>query len=359
MFLDSSEASRFQRDSWNEFKSYHPELVANVFEDGFDEDDGEQISVDRSVGGSSPVEGGWGRSGDFQLVGNGEVTNVFCGKYMRLKGCLRVDLHNLITLDGKNFKNKVFSRKVHHWCNKPSCPVCFKSGWAIREAGNIEGRLAEAGKRFGLVEHVVASVPVRDYALSFEVLRGKVVKVLFGCGVVGGVLIFHGFRYNLRKHWYWSPHFHVLGFILGGYARCRHCKGGNCYACDGFEGRTYRAFRENGYIIKALGKRKTVFGTAWYQLNHASIKRGVVRFHVATWFGCCSYRKLKVTVEKRKALCPICQHDLVGIRYFGVKRIVMDRSSPEYRRDSFEDYEEDGRVVWGESVKRGSGSYEE
>jgi hypothetical protein len=66
---------------------------------------------------------------------------------------------------------------------------------------------------------------------------------------------------------------------------------------------------------------------------------------------------LKVKVEK-KALCPICQHDLGAIRYFGVKRIVFDRSSSNYRRDSFEDLEEDGRVVWVERVKCGSGSYE-
>jgi hypothetical protein len=110
-----------------------------------------------------------------------------------------------------------------------------------------------------------------------------------------------------------------------------------------------------------MGERKTVFGTAWYQLNHASIKKNVKRFHVASWFGVCSYRKLKVTIEKRKDLCPICQHDLGAIRYFGVKRIVFDRSSSSYRRDSFEDLEEDGHVVWVESVKCkfGSGSYEE
>jgi len=39
---------------------------------------------------------------------------------------------------------------------------------------------------------------------------------------------------------------------------------------------------------------------------------------------------------------------------------VLDKSSPDYRRDSFEDFEEDGRVVWFERVKRkfGSRSYE-
>jgi len=307
------------------------------------------------------AENSFGEYGDFQLVGHGKVTNDFCGKFMSYKGCLRVDLHNLITLDRTNFRGKVFVRKVHHWCNKPSCPICFKSGWAVREAGNIEGRLAEASKRFGLVEHIVASVPPRDYGLSYEALRKKVVAVLKSRGVVGGVLIFHGFRYNLRKQWYWSPHFHVLGFVLGGYSRCRHCeRKWNCLAgCGGFDDRSYHNFLKDGYYVKVLDKRKTVFGTAWYQLNHASIKKNVKRFHVATWFGVCSYRKLKVTVEKRKALCPICQHDLEKLRYFGDRRFVLDRSSPDYERDSYEDYEEDGRVVWVERVERGSGSSKE
>jgi len=92
-------------------------------------------------------------------------------------------------------------------------------------------------------------------------------------------------------------------------------------------------------------------GTAWYQLNHASVKKDVVRFHVCTWFGVCSYRKLKVTVEVKKDLCPICQHDLIWIRYFGDRSFVLDGNSSDYRRDSFEDYEEDGRVVWFERVK--------
>lgn len=103
------------------------------------------------------------------------------------------------------------------------------------------------------------------------------------------------------------------------------------------------------------GKRKTVFGTAWYQLNHASLKVGVRRFHVATWFGVCSYRKLKVTKEHVEEMCPICQHELTEIFYFGTKRLSLSE-----RRDSFEDYEEDGRAVFVERVHQwGSGSYEE
>ena len=290
-----------------------------------------------------PVENGYGTFGDFQLVGHGKVTNKFCGKYIGLKGCLRVDLHNLITLDGKSYKGKVFRRIVHHFCNKPSCPVCFKSGWAVRQAGNIEGRLAEASKRFGQVEHIVATVPPKFYGLDYLSLRHKIIKVLALRGIIGGVMIFHGFRYNLRKSWYWSPHFHVLGFILGGYA-CRSCKKKCFKGCGEFEDRKYRAYEKDGCIVRVLGKRKTVFGTAWYQLNHSSVNVTKKRFHVAVWFGVCSYRKLKVTVEKRKELCPLCQHDLIDIEYHGIKSLSSER-------DAFEDYEENGFPAWGERAK--------
>ena len=60
--------------------------------------------------------------------------------------------------------------------------------------------------------------------MGYEDLRNKVVKILKSRGVIGGCLIFHGFRYNNVRLWYWSPHFHVLGFVLGGYSRCRNCK---------------------------------------------------------------------------------------------------------------------------------------
>jgi hypothetical protein len=276
-----------------------------------------------------PVEGEWGSYGKYRLVGNGSVTSNMCGRFLSFKGCLRTDLHNVVTSDGVDFSGKVFVRVVHHWCNKPSCPVCFKSGWAVREAGKIEMRLAEASKRFGLVEHIVASVPLKDYGLSFEALRVSAFKALLARGVFGGVLMFHGFRYDVRKHWFWSPHFHVLGYVAGGYSRCRGCNKA-CVGCDGFEAKTRKCFESDGFIVKVLGRRKTVFGTAWYQLNHSSLKVGSVRFHVATWFGVCSYRKLKVTVAKRKDLCPICREDLFKVFHLGGRRIVKVKGEGGY-----------------------------
>lgn len=301
--------------------------------------------------------------GEFQLVGHGKVTNGNCGRFSSFYGCVRVELHNIVTtLSGKNYKGKVYARKIFHSCDKPSCPVCYKYGWAVRQAGKIEMRLKEASKRFGQAEHIVASVPVKDYGLSHKALRTRVDKILFARGVIGGVKIFHGFRYNQRKRWYWSPHFHVLGYVLGGYARCRNCKRKwNCLkGCGGFDDRSYQKFLKDGYYVKVLGKRKTIGGTAWYQLNHASVKKGVRRFHVATWFGVCSYRKLKITAERKKKVCPICLHDLDRLDYFGNKDFVFDKESPDFKRESVEDIEEDGRQVWfkREPKKYGSGSYE-
>lgn len=298
--------------------------------------------------------------GEFQLVGHGRVTSGYCGKFVKYKGCLRVDLHDKVTLDGVNYSGKVFVRKVRYSCGKPSCPVCYRYGWAVREAKAIEARLNDAHKRYGLVEHIVVSVPKRSYGLSLKALRAEVIKALKVRKVIGGVIIFHAFRYNRRKSWYFSPHFHVLGFLLGGY-RCRGCVKG-CTDCSGFEGRTRRAFKNDGYIVKVLPKRITIGGTAWYQLHHSSVKKGSVRFHVATWFGVCSYRKLHFKPEVVKAVCPICQHDLIGIRYFGGKRFNKDFDSVGFERDSFEDFEENGRVVWFERVKQkfyGSDSEEE
>lgn len=301
--------------------------------------------------------------GEYELVGHGKVSSFNCGKFLGFRGCARTDLHDKTTLDGVNYSGKVFVRKVHCTCHKPTCPICYKHGWAVREAKMIAARLVECSKHFGQVEHIIVSVPQSDYGLTLEKLRSKAVhEVMKNRGIVGGVLIFHAFRYRNRgillkgifhpHGWYWSPHFHVLGYLLNGYGKCRSCKFmkdgtfAKCRGCAGFEGLTRRQFDKDGYIVKVKGKRKSVVGTAWYQLNHASVKRNVKQFRVATWFGVCSYRKLKVTPELRKEVCPICQHELERLRYCGNKSFVTDKSSTDYKQDAIEDAAEDDVLVW-------------
>jgi hypothetical protein len=335
------------------------------------DEDFDEIEID-----DSHASAEWGTFGPYQLVGNGHKTNVNCGEFRSHWGCVRTELHGHVhgqkRLDGKDFSGKVYHRPVFYSCDKPSCPVCYKQGWATREAHKIEVRVAEleGQKRFGLAEQFIATVPQRFYDLNDEDLRAKITEVLRFCGVVGGCLIFHGARWSESGlFWYWSPHFHVLGFILGGY-KCRDCQRECIKGCGcGFNDLQYRAFEKFGCLVKVAedkfgvkGERVTVGGTAWYQLHHATIRTDVVRPHCVTWFGVASYRALKIKVEKRKALCPICKHELVKLLYFGSKNFVLDRDSPYFEREALDDLKEDGRDVWVEDTRpnfSGSGSYED
>ena len=126
-----------------------------------------------------------------------------------------------------------------------------------------------------------------------------------------------------------------------------------CMNCNGFEGLTRQCYEKeggragSGYIVKVLGERKTVGGTAWYQLNHASVRRGenVKKSHVATWFGACSYRKAKVINSKDvgiKHKCPICGNDLVRVRYLG----VFSEHPISRRGEIVQFHGDDGKPLW-------------
>lgn len=295
---------------------------------------------------------GFGRHGDFWLVGHGEKTSDGCGKWntSKLFGCLRVDKHDFVDLSGRNFKGKVYVRRAPHQCDKPECPVCYKDGWAVREAHRIEDRLGAVPKGLGDVEHIVHSIPVSDYGLGLKQLRKRAVKNLGGLGVIGGVLIFHAFRYRKLKGWFFSPHWHVLGFIVGGFGRCRRCPvRHSCKAdCDGFYQRAWQHYQKTKYYTKVMGERQTVGGTAWYQLNHSSysLSEKGKRNNIASWFGVCSYRKLKFTPELKKKFCPLCHEELQPIKYRGELALYHMEGEGKRRHDLFLDFEEGGKVVW-------------
>lgn len=338
------------------------EFAGEVVED---EDDGAQVDFNVAEGGSSPVGRQWFSDGVYEGVGNGRQTNPWCGSWGGLKGCLREELHGRshLTVDGcSDHKGLVYLERGFRSCDNPSCPVCYRKGWAFREAGNIDERIEVARKLHGYPEHVVYSIPKSEYDLDLGVMRGLAVRRLRSRRIVGGVMIFHAFRFNKRSRvWDRGFHFHVLGFILGGYQcrGCSHWAHRDCKSdCDGFQALAWKLQQEDGCFVKVLGRRKKVlakyrvsgkpvkdniFGTAWYQLNHASVKIGVERFHVATWFGTCSYRRLKVTREVRERLCPLCQHELVPVRYFGSR--VFD---PSEARSWLSPLVEDGRVMFYE-----------
>ena len=114
---------------------------------------------------------------------------------------------------------------------------------------------------------------------------------------------------------------------------------------------------KDGFVVKLKDKRISIFGTAWYQLNHASIQFGKKHFEVARWFGDVVAPETKVMRENSKKikqlkqdstidavkevfkleeenkqlkikvktvldrvpkdLCPICNRELVKLSYFG------------------------------------------
>lgn len=230
------------------------------------------------------------RHGDWTLVGHGNVTNSYCGRFLGFKICNRVELHSQSNLAGVSHAGEVFVRKIHRSCDNPQCPTCCFSGWAKREADKIAQRIEVVSERFGSPQHIAISPPESDWGLAEfhnSRFRVKVKDLLSGVGVIGGCMIFHGFRFadyqeSLEKHnlcgWRWSPHIHSIAFILGGYGKCRHCSAvakhgrSECFGCDGFEARVRRSYEKNKYIIKCMDERITIFGTAWYQLNHSAIR---------------------------------------------------------------------------------------
>jgi len=287
------------------------------------------------------------------LVGHGDVGSDCCGKLRHLRGCLggeNGERHDKVDVYGHDFRGKCALQNVFMRCYSPRCPTCFRSGWAKGEADIGEARLLEASKKFGLVEHGTASVPLRDYdrllrmdAKEFKAYWRMVEGLLQVRGVVGGVSMFHPARYNPVDGWHWSPHFHFLGVVVPSYGRCRRCTDRVCEGrnreferckVNGFEAVTRRENLKDGFIVKIFsrrgkawntffmdgkkvrisGDRDNILGTLFYQLSHASLIVDSKRANVVRWFGVCSYRKLKVSVERRKQLCPICDYEFVQIR---------------------------------------------
>jgi hypothetical protein len=316
----------------------------------------------------------WGHENGWEVAGNGKITNPdpndpkACGKFYGHDGCLHVENHNITTLDGKNHRGKIYGRKRFRYCDNPRCPTCSKLGYSVREARIVTERLEEGSKKYGAIEHVIISGTVEaKLNMDYDELHGEVRDALDHRGILGGVLIFHAFRYNNAEEarrkgvlmgWYWSPHFHCLCFIDGGYGKCRGCSNlksdGNiyshekCLACGSFEGRSRKCWEKDGYICKVKGARKTVFGTAWYQLNHASIKSDAKHFRIPRWFGVVSYRKLKLAKSDRrieKRTCPLCGEYLEHIKYVGAGEPYV---AGQFWIKEFEDeyLDGDGRPKW-------------
>ena len=351
-----------QFDDWLRFKEQYPDLTKDVDFDDVQPSRAEVLKGE--VKSPSALEGGGFRFGNIVMCGHGKQTNGRCATFHYFNACTRVELHNKMAFDVKtgslvNFSGLADVHPIFYSCDKPSCPVCYERGWAVREADNINFRFEESVKRldrvaFGDVEHIIVSVDPDDYGLSENKLNVKILKGLKSRGVVGGCIIPHHARYERGRGWYLGIHKHVLGFIRGGFRKCRGCSHVNekgsrffCKGCDGFYGVSKKCWESDRLIVEVKGKRKSVFGTAWYQLHHSTFDTSKKRACVVKWFGVCSYRRMKIPKEarkeyneKRKPKCRICGlpvkvHDYIGrdlnvLAWFKKRRGAREKVEPVF-----------------------------
>ena len=280
---------------------------------------------------------------NFVVAGSGEVTRDTCGGFLSHYGCLQHWKHH-----GKG----VYAMKLYSSCDRPLCSACSKFGWAPKEANLIVDRfLACEEKNFGQIEHLVCSAPLEAYDLTLKEFNAKARETLFSLDVLGGVMIFHGIRHQDKPN---NPHAHVLGWIKGGYARCRFCSHkNNCSAdCEGFDNRRWQLFLKTGWYVKVmLEERKSIGATAWYQLNHCSVDPFKRRFRATSWFGVAGYNNLGVKRVKHarvnpRSLCPECSGQMGFLKHVGSKELVLNPESRDFKRVSWEEYLEDGKPAW-------------
>jgi hypothetical protein len=279
---------------------------------------------------------------DLVPVGRGVVGSEHCAEWKSLVACKNFEGHKGVILKtfrsdvGVDCTDKVVIKHQRFFCHSPSCPICFDNGFAARNARAVEHRVnkgVEAG--MGKPEHVTISVAIADRVLPFPVFKKRAESAARDRGIYDYCMVPHMYRINRdRKVLEYSPHFHLVCFIEGGFDECRGCVhgGGDCASCDGFKGREVRGYARDGYLVKVHEIRKSVFGTAKYVLNHASIRVGFSArgSHVVTWHGRLSNRKFKSGRPQSGVLCPACNKLMERVAHAGSRRIIRDFCHPEY-----------------------------
>ena len=257
----------------------------------------------------------------------GACSTLVIGKY---KGCLEVDLHGQVRLDGVDTSGMVFAKPVRRNCGRFECPECSQT-WMAKGAKRIEHRLLEYEKMrqkawsgFKLYpKHVTISppqdIPQDELQGNMPKYKAKIHKLLTSVGLYGGVGMYHPFRWqcwecgaprkmgqktcskcggvSFMKNY--APHFHFIGV---GFIDGRKVK---------------RVFEETGYFIKNInGTARDIFRTAQYILSHCAKREGGRAF---TWFGTLSYVKFKAgKYAELGEPCPICGSFMVPVVYVGL-----------------------------------------
>ena len=222
----------------------------------------------------------WVRAGD------GEASGDDCGKPCRALRCVH---HEQPVFYGTPHTCRI----VFHSCNHPTCPVCVHR-WAHREAAaatprllavsglyqGVKGVAGDASRYIGRLKHAVFSPPrvlwahlspETATAADYRTLRRLAIAAAKVAGILGGTVVFHPWRGGHRgEPWYWSPHFHILG-----YGRLRNAR---------------EYYQQTGWVYRNYGYRKSVAQTVSYELDHCGVCEGV---HTLVWFGILSYNKMR------------------------------------------------------------------
>ena len=207
-----------------------------------------------------------------------------CGLWSYM-GCLNKAQHP---------NKEIFLKPFQKSCFRADCEkCCFK--WRGRSASKATKRMELYEKQSKkIAKHIIISVPHWDYYKPKKEIAKKIHGLLKQVKADSGLIIFHAFRYDKNADsWYYSPHFHCLTF--------------------GWIENTKELYEKSGYIVKNLGKRDTIFGTIYYQLSHCAIKK---KNHALTYFGECSYSKLKIDeANEESKKCPYCKELLEILDY--------------------------------------------
>jgi len=207
-----------------------------------------------------------------------------CGLWSYM-GCLNKAQHP---------NKEIFLKPFQKSCFRADCEkCCFK--WLGRSASKAPKRMELYEKQSKkIAKHIIISVPHWDYYKPKKEIAKKIHGLLKQVKADSGLIIFHAFRYDKNADsWYYSPHFHCLTF--------------------GWIENTKELYEKSGYIVKNLGKRDTIFGTIYYQLSHCAIKK---KNHALTYFGECSYSKLKIDeANEESKKCPYCKELLEILDY--------------------------------------------
>jgi len=217
----------------------------------------------------------------------------WCGIWVTL-GCLKDKLHEIL---GKG--RRVYIKQYQRSCYRRSCVKCYVK-WIAREANRGTRRIEDYAKKTGKKPiHLMLLIPTSQYGLPYSMLKKRMNEILKKANWEGGAVIFHPFKFKDGRQWYYSPHFHLVGF--------------------GSRDKIARAFGRYGWYVKIGEERKSVFQTFCYLLSHCGIRKGN---RSVIWVGELSYSKVPSEKEPKITCCPVCRGEFVPVYYEGVHPIV-------------------------------------